>query len=115
MRIMTTLSLAALTGCLALSATACETPSVVTIPDGKTASKDQMLSAQAAVKGYMAAMDQYLACVDGEMNAKGEDAPNDYKALMVARHNSAVAEMESVAGAFNDQRKAYLAANPAPK
>jgi hypothetical protein len=34
---------------------------------------------------------------------------------MVARHNSAVAEMESVAGAFNDQRKAYLAANPAPK
>lgn len=87
---------------------------MVAIPDGKTASKDQMLAAQATVKGYMAAMDQYLACVDAEMNAKGEDAPNDYKALMVARHNSAVAEMESVAGAFNDQRKAYLAANPPP-
>jgi hypothetical protein len=112
---MTTLSLAALAGYLAFSAAACETPSMVSIPEGKSASKDQMLAAQASVKGYMAAMDQYLACVDAEMNAKGEEAPNDYKALMVARHNSAVSEMESVAGAFNEQRKAYLAANPAPK
>jgi hypothetical protein len=114
MRTTITLSLAALAGSFVLSATACEPPSVVTIPDGKSASREQMLEAQSAVKGYMSAMDQYLKCVDDEMNAKGEEAPNEYKALMVQRHNSAVAEMESVAGAFNEQRKAYLAANPAP-
>jgi hypothetical protein len=33
---------------------------------------------------------------------------------MVTRHNTAVTEMETVAAAFNDQVKAYRAANPAP-
>ena len=33
---------------------------------------------------------------------------------MVSRHDTAVTEMETVAAAFNDQIKAYRAANPAP-
>jgi hypothetical protein len=33
---------------------------------------------------------------------------------MVARHNAAVSEMEGVAAAFNEQIKAFRAANPAP-
>jgi hypothetical protein len=33
---------------------------------------------------------------------------------MVERHNTAVAEMEGVAAAFNDQLRAFRAANPAP-
>ncbi len=84
---------------------------MVTIPDGKTATKDALLAAQAQVKTYMAAMNDYLACVDNEMTAKGDDAPAEYKSLMVSRHNSAVSEMESVASAFNDQVKAYKAAS----
>jgi hypothetical protein len=87
---------------------------MVSIPDGKTATMEQLLAAQADVKTYMAAMEEYLACVDGELAAKGEEAPAEFKALMVTRHNTAVTEMESVAAAFNDQVKAYKAANPAP-
>jgi hypothetical protein len=33
---------------------------------------------------------------------------------MVNRHNTAVGEMEAVAAAFNEQLKAFKAANPAP-
>jgi hypothetical protein len=33
---------------------------------------------------------------------------------MVNRHNSGVTEMETVAAAFNEQIKAYRAANPSP-
>jgi hypothetical protein len=87
---------------------------MVSIPDGKAATMDQLLTAQGAIKTYMAAMEEYIACLDGELEAKGEDAPAEFKSLMVTRHNTAVTEMETVAAAFNDQVKAYRAANPAP-
>jgi hypothetical protein len=103
---------AGIASCCAFAAAACENPKMVTLPDGKTSTTDQMIAAQTVVKSYMAAMTEYLACIDDEASAKGEDAPSDYKALMVTRHNAAVAEMESVAAAFNDQLKAYKAAQP---
>jgi hypothetical protein len=87
---------------------------MVSIPDGKAATMDQLLTAQGAIKTYMAAMEEYIACLDGELEAKGEDATAEFKSLMVTRHNTAVTEMETVAAAFNDQVKAYRAANPAP-
>ena len=95
-------------------ASACENPALVSIPEGKGATLEQMLAAQAQVKTYQAKMAEYLACVDAESDSQGEKAPNEYKALMVNRHNAAVAEMEGVAAAFNTQIKAYKTANPAP-
>jgi hypothetical protein len=62
----------------------------------------------------MAAMQEFLACIDMEADAKGADAPAEYKSMMVDRHNTAVSEMEQVATAFNEQVKAYKAANPTP-
>jgi hypothetical protein len=73
---------------------------------------EQMLSAQAQVKAYQAKMSEFLACIDAELEAEGEQAPDEFKSLMVSRHNAAVSEMEGVAAAFNDQIKAYRAANP---
>jgi hypothetical protein len=87
---------------------------MITMPDGKSATMEQLLSAQGEVKSYMAAMNDYLACIDSEAEAKGEDAPEQFKAMMVTRHNTAVTEMELVAAAFNDQVKAFKAANPTP-
>jgi hypothetical protein len=115
MNSLTSSCVAVLASCCAFAAVACETPTMVQIPDGKSASREQLLAAQAQVKTYMAAMNEYLACSDKEMEAKGDDAPAEFKSLMVSRHNTAVSEMESVAAAFNDQVKAFKAANPAPK
>jgi hypothetical protein len=114
MRLLTSCAVAVALGCFAVAASACESPSVVPIPDGKTSTLEQMLAGQKDVKAYQAKMNDYLACIDAEAAAQGDQAPNDYKALMVNRHNAAVAEMEGVAAAFNDQIKAYKAANPAP-
>lgn len=91
---------------------ACENPSMVTVPDGATSTMDQLLAAQTDVKTYMAAMEEYLACLNDELEAAGEDAPAEFKSLMVTRHNSAVTEMEAVAAQFNQQVQAYKAANP---
>jgi hypothetical protein len=114
MRFLTSSCLAVLATCTVAAASACENPAMIPIPDGKNATKEQLLAAQAQVKGYMAAMTDYLACIDGEAAAKGEDAPEQFKAMMVTRHNTAVTEMETVAAAFNDQVKAFKAANPTP-
>lgn len=98
----------------AFAAAACENPAAIVIPDGKSSTMEQMLAAQAQVKAYQAAMTEFLACIDSDLEAQGEKAPEEFKSLMVSRHNAAVAEMEGVAAAFNDQIKAYRAANPAP-
>jgi hypothetical protein len=102
----------ACTGLAAFGASACETPSMVDVPEGKTATMDQMVDAQKKVKQYMAGMGDYLDCVDAELKTAGDDAPDEFKSLMTKRHNDAVTEMETVAGAFNEQVRAFKAAHP---
>jgi hypothetical protein len=45
---------------------ACEYPERPTLPDGSTASKDQMIAAQTSVKAFLAAVDEYLTCIEEE-------------------------------------------------
>lgn len=108
------LRIGAVAPCLlvAASALACETPTMVEVPDGATATAEQMVQARQQVTDYVAAMEDYLACVNEEIEAAGEDAPEEFRALMIQRHNAAVSEMETVAGAFNEELRAFRAANP---
>jgi len=114
MRTLTSCLVAAIASGYGYAAAACENPAAVSIPNGASSTMEQMLAAQGLVKTYQAAMTQFLACIDAELEAQGEKAPEEFKSLMVSRHNAAVAEMEGVAAAFNDQIKAYRAANPTP-
>jgi len=97
---------------LASASFACDYPALVAVPDGVKATIDQMVAAQASVKSYMENMDTYLNCVNQELDAAGDDAPDEFKAIMVGRHNAAVAEMEAIAASFNDQIAAFRKANP---
>lgn len=112
MRLFVSCCLAAIAAAASGIATACENPPIITVPDGATATMDQLLQAQAEVKGYIAAMETYLACLTEELSSAGENAPAEFKSMMATRHDTAVSEMEAVAQAFNDQVKAYRAANP---
>ena len=89
------------------AAVACEYPPLVTIPEGREATLEEMLEAQTAVRNYVTAMEAYLACVDEEMTAAGDDAPEVFKTVMFSRHNVAVAEMEAIANHFNEQIQLY--------
>jgi hypothetical protein len=93
-------------------ALACDYPPLVAVPEGTSATIDQMVAAQETVRAYMEGMDTYLNCVNSELEAAGDDAPEEFKAILVSRHNAAVAEMEAVAASFNDQIAAYREANP---
>ena len=87
------------------------------MPDGATATQDQMVEGMKAVKEYNNQVTTYLSCLDEEMNARveaaGPDAPADQieqiKAIHTKRHNAAVEELEAHAARFNEQVKVYKA------
>ena len=104
-------TLAVLGSMLGLSAQACDYPEAVSVPDGRTATQDEMVSGQRQVKAYMAAMEEYLDCLDAETNAGGEEPTDEQRKILISRHNAAVDEMETLAAAFNEQVRAFKAAN----
>jgi len=87
------------------------------IPNGATATEEQMVAGMKAVKEYNSQVTAYLACLDMKMEtdiaAAGTDAPADQvaqiKAINAKRHNAAVEELEAHASRFNEQVKAYKA------
>jgi hypothetical protein len=91
----------------------CPYPDVADIPDGATATNDQMVDGQKTVKAYMAEMDAYLKCLDDEEAALSEEqkTPEEH-ALRIEKYNAAVDVMEANAAAFNEQVREYKAANP---
>jgi hypothetical protein len=85
-------------------------------PDGTTATLEEMVTAQKAVKQFMTDMDVYLKCVDEENPPApaGTALTDDQKKEQVARekvrvqkHNAAVSDEESVAERFNVQLHAF--------
>src|SRR5690606_24765343 len=87
------------------------------VPDGKTATEEEMLAGMRAVKEYNAQVTAYLSCLDMQMqtdisNAGADASPetiSQIKAINAKRHNAAVEELEAHAARFNEQVKAYKA------
>ncbi len=87
------------------------------LPDGSTATQEEMVGGMKSIKEYNAQVSAYLACLETEMNtrleAAGPDAPADQveqiKAIHTKRHNAAVEELEANAARFNEQVKVYKA------
>ena len=100
----------------------CVMPETPTMPDGASASMEQMIAGQTSVKAFQAENIAYMACVEAELNAAGEqlsaatgDAKKSAQAAygeIEAVYNGAVSAEEEVAGQFNAAIRAYKAANP---
>ena len=100
----------------AASAFACDYPERVMIPNGNTATKEDMIAAQRGVKKYVAEMEVYLECiVDEERIARDaiDDLPPEVEQeredMLNKKYNAAVDEMERVAAQFNAEVQAYRA------
>ncbi|MEM1404839.1 MAG: hypothetical protein AAGG55_15995 [Pseudomonadota bacterium] len=118
----------ALAAALAFGATSalaiedCGAPEKPMMPDGSTATMEQMLEGQKAVKTFQADLKIHLECLDEHM-AAAEDAASktddeEAKATHQAAYNeafnaynAAVSSEEEVAGDFNVALRAYKAAN----
>lgn len=100
----------------AQAAFACEQPAKMSVPNGKTATEEQMNTAGKDYHQYMVDMQLYQVCLNDEAELERRDSNNQSKdkgrALenkFASRHNSASAAMERTTEAFNKAIEAYQA------
>jgi hypothetical protein len=95
---------------LAQTATAaCNRPTAPVLPDGDTAELEAMVAGQKAVKAYVTETEAYLECLNAEGEAVAETETPEQQLARIDEHNSAVDEMEAVAGQFNEEIREYKA------
>ncbi len=99
-------------------ALACEYPERADIPNGHSATKDEMVAGQRGIKKFMADIEDYIACLDAEDEEQGADieeldpiAEAQRDEMLVKKHNAAVDDMEKVAAAFNEEVRVYKERN----
>jgi hypothetical protein len=90
------------------------------IPDGNTASKDEMIAGKNDVARYNNEMNAYLDCIKLEIQAATPKDPSklskDDKAkaeeqekMLTQKNNAAVDELQAVVSRFNEQLKIWKA------
>ena len=95
---------------------ACEYPERPTLPDGGTASKDEMIAAQSAVKAFLASIDEYLTCIEQEekdaiaaLDNPDEETIKRRDELLSKRFDAANEEKFLFGEQWNQQVRAYNA------
>lgn len=98
----------------AQGALACDYPQRVNVPNGASATKDDMIAGQKGVKTYMASMEEYLTCIEADEAAAvlglgevDDDTKRQREEMFNKKYNAAVEEMNLVAEEFNVQVRAY--------
>jgi hypothetical protein len=95
-------------------ALACDYPDRPSMPDGSTASKDELLAAKTAVQTYVSAVDEYLTCIESEENETIAALDNPSQEELQRRNDminkkfdAANEEKAMVGEQFNQQIRAY--------
>ena len=83
----------------------------VDIPNGATATMEDMVTAQTSFKAYNADMDAYLKCLDDELALVSEDLDiyPDIKKHNNSKYDSAVEVLTKAADEWNAAVRAYKA------
>ena len=84
-------------------AESCSEPSDVQLPDGASASTDEMVAGQQAVKKYIADGEAFLSCMEKEEKANADSLTDEAKKANVERYNVVVDKMQVLAQNFNEQ------------
>ena len=90
------------------------------MPDGATATLDQMLTGQQAVKAYQASNSEYRTCLEplvsaAEVAAAGDSPGPELQETLEKLnedYNASVSAEEELAENFNIELREYKAANP---
>lgn len=95
---------------------ACDYPDRPSIPDGSTASKEDLLAAKDGIQSYMEAVDEYLTCVETEEKSAAaalEDPTTEElqrrDQLLSKKFDAANEEKALVGEQFNQQIRAFNA------
>ena len=94
-------------------------PAPAKLPDGASATLEEMVAGQKTVKEYDKAVKEYVDCIDKEVDdkiAKGGDKLKpeqkaDMQKVEAQKHNAAIDQLQSVADRFNEQVKVFKTKN----
>jgi hypothetical protein len=101
---------------------ACDYPERPAIPDGATASKEELLAAKVSVQEFIAAVDEYLTCIEAaekeavaELDNPSEDELERRDDMLNKKFDAANEEKALLGEQFNQQIRAYNAKVQADK
>lgn len=87
------------------------------IPDGNTATTEEMIAAKQAVESYNKEIEAYVSCIkleyDGAVAGSSEELTEERKKelerMQVQKHNAAIDELQAVAERLNEQIRVFKA------
>ena len=87
------------------------------LPNGSSATLEEMVAGQKAVRAYDKAINDYVSCIDHELEAaiaKGGDQLKpqqkaDMQHVEAQKHNAAIDQLQNIADRFNEQVKVFKA------
>ncbi len=85
----------------------CAIPRVITVPDGATATEEEMVAGKATVNQYMANGYAYLDCIEAEEAALGDEMTDEQHKLSTQLFDNGVDALETMAARFNAEIKAF--------
>ncbi len=95
-------------------ALACDYPERPSMPDGATASKDELLAAKGSVQDFITKVDEYLNCIEGEEKVAVEEMDNPSEEetkrrddMLNKKFDAANEEKALLGEQFNQQIRAY--------
>lgn len=99
-----------------VTAFSCDYPARPFIPDGATASKEELLAAKDGVQTYLQSVDEYLQCIELEEEAASatlddltSEQQEELNQSLNRKFDAANEEKEMVGDQFNQQVRAYNA------
>jgi hypothetical protein len=93
----------------------CANPKAPDAPDGKSASKDQMVAAMQAFKQYNTDVNAFVECLNTETTAKVSDGSippgqiMQFKSMQGRKQSAATDELKAKTESFNEQVRVFKA------
>jgi phage-related tail protein len=117
MKALTALALTAALSAGAAYADCPYPPAPDKLPDGQSATLEEMVAGQKSVKAYDKAINDYVGCIDKEVAdqiAKAGDSLKpeqkaDMQKVETQKHNAAIDQLQQIADRFNEQVKVFKA------
>ena len=82
-------------------------PEQPAIPNGRQASEEEMISAQKAMKAFMAEGNDYIECLNKLESSWGDEATPEQKQVVVIFNNKIVDDQQAIADLFNAAVRAF--------
>jgi hypothetical protein len=105
--VMTVLAAVTLSG---VGRAECATPPhAPDMPQGATATDEEMKAGHDALQKYVNTLEQYEACIDAEIKAAPPDAKPEDKARLISKADAAIEAAHEIADIYSIQLRAFKA------